>query len=178
VGDIQPAQPVKLICGIIAAGEEFLRRAQGELRAAFGDTDVSSDVTAFDFTDYYEAEMGMGLLRQFVSFRDFGDPGSLAAIKRRTNEIERRLAVPVAGGWRRRVNLDPGYVAPSQLVLASTKNFAHRIYLGEGIYAEVTLLFRKGGPEYLPWTYPDFRSGRYDEFLREVRRRLLAPPTS
>ena len=174
MGTIRTVEPVKLICGIIAAGPEVLAAAQERLRTAFGPVDVESPVWPFDFTDYYATEMGGGLLRRLIAFEQPIDPGRLAAIKRQTNDLEGLWAAPSPAGLRRRINLDPGYVTASKLVLATTKNFAHRIYLADGIYAEVTLTFRKGGCDVFPWTYPDFKSGRYTEFLLEVRRRALA----
>jgi len=173
MGTIHSVTPVKLICGMIAAGREMLPVATQALQAAFGEIDIESDIFPFDCTDYYAREMGPELVRQFVAFTVLVDPGRLAAIKQQTNAIEQQLSVAVESGSRRPVNLDPGYVAAAQLVLATTKNFAHRIYIGNGIYAEVTLLFHRSGCRTLPWTYPDFRSGRYDAFFLEVRRRLF-----
>jgi hypothetical protein len=118
--------------------------------------------------------MGDGLTRNFVSFRRVFDPGSLADAKLATNRIERELADKTGDTFRRRVNLDPGYVTAAKLVLATTKDFSHRVYLRDGIYAEVTLQFGSGGPRAQPWTYPDFASGAYSEFLMKVRRRSMA----
>jgi hypothetical protein len=140
----------------------------------FGPADLESDPISFDFTEYYRDEMGEDLLRQFVSFADLIDPGRLASTKIRTNALERELAAEETGRWKRRVNLDPGYLTAANVVLATTKDFAHRVYLGQGIYAEVTLNFRKDGVTHFEWTYPDYRSGAYDAFFLNVRRRYLA----
>jgi len=171
VGEIVPALPVKLFCGMIAADTRLFLRAGNVLTGLYGDIDWESDPIPFDFTDYYEDEMGTGLLRKFVAFAKLMDPGRLADVKIRTNGLEQELATGTDG--RRRINLDPGYVDGSRLVLATTKNVAHRIYLGQGIYAEVTLTFRKNGCGYFDWTYPDYRSDRYAGCLREIRRRYL-----
>jgi hypothetical protein len=162
---------VKLICGMIAADEALMTRVEAELTSRFGGIDLRSDLTPFDYTDYYEKEMGGGLLRRFVSFAGLIDPGELAGIKVFTNTIEQRMA---QGSGKRTINLDPGYVTAAKLVLATTKDFTHRIYLRDGIYAEVTLSFRKSGPAFFDWTYPDFKSGRYNGFLAEVRKMVMA----
>lgn len=171
--EIRPVVPVKLFCGMIAVNEEIILRAKEEMRKLFGGIDLESDLIPFDFTDYYREEMGEGLLRKFVSFSDLIDPGRLADIKIQTNKLERTLAIESKGRSRRRVNLDPGYVSADKLVLATTKNFSHRIYLRDGIYAEVTLNFKKSGCVYFDWTYPGFRSGKYTPFFLEVRRRAF-----
>lgn len=173
MGNIAPVEPVKLICGIIAGSEERFRDVKAELARIAGPVDGESERFAFDATDYYEREMGKPLHRWFVSFRALIDPARLAEIKQRTNEIEKRSASGEGSSVRRNVNLDPGYLTGASLVLATTKNFSHRIYIGDGIYAEVTLLFRKDGFTYFDWTYPDFRSGRYGEFLLQVRKSYL-----
>lgn len=171
---VKTVESVKLIVGILAAGEDNLGLARERLKAALGAVDGESRVWPFEDTDYYTAEMGEGLLRQFVSLETPFDPGELASVKRKTHGIEMDLAEGVGLTARRSINLDPGLVTPWNLVLATTKNFAHRVYIGQGIYAEVTLLYRGGRWEALPWAYPDYRSGRYDAFLTGARRRLLA----
>ena len=171
---VRNVEPVVFICGIIAADAGVLDEAVNVLEAEFGAIRSCSEVYSFDTTGYYAAEMGEELVRRFVHFRDCIDPGTLAGIKLRTNELERRFATRSdAGKIRRRVNLDPGYVTPAKLVLATTKDFAHRICLRDGIYAEVTLNFGKEGVRSNEWTYPDFKSGRYDEFLLAVRQQAL-----
>jgi len=164
-------RPVKLIAGLLAGQAEWLDAAVAALVERFGRTDVVSEDMAFDFTDYYEAQMGRDLLRRFVAFERLIDPGELAAVKCRTNELEAELAgrfteVP------RPVNIDPGYVELGKLVLASAKNFSHRVYLRDGIYAEVTLQYRRGKWMAGPMTFPDYAGGRYDAFLTAARQRL------
>jgi hypothetical protein len=171
MGGIRQAERVKLICGMISADETLMTQVETELAGRFGGIDLRSDLMPFDYTDYYEKEMGAGLFRRFVSFATMIDPVELADIKVVTNSIEQRLA---RGTGKRTINLDPGYVTPAKLVLATTKDFSHRIYLRDGIYAEVTLNFRKSGLTFFDWTYPDFKSGRYNDFLAEVRRRVMA----
>ena len=174
MGAARQPLPVKLICGMIAGRADLFGEAEARLAALYGPVDGRSDVMAFDLTDYYSEEMGQGLLRQFVTFQELIDPGRLARIKLETNEIERGFHASSAGAPRRRINLDPGYLTAAKFVLATTKDFAHRVYLSDGIYAEVTLGFRKSGCVSFDWTYPDFRSPRYAPFLLEARRRYMA----
>jgi hypothetical protein len=167
----EPTDPpaVKLICGMISSRTERLDAAAEELARAFGDVDLRSEVMDFDFTHYYDQEMGSPLLRQFVSFAELRRADALVEAKLRTHAIEADFARRSDGQPRRPINLDPGYIEPSKLVLASTKNFSHRIYLGRGVYAEVTLRYRRGRWEPLEWTFPDYRSRRYDAFLTAAR---------
>lgn len=161
--------PVLLICGAIFRDDAPLAEALARLEQRFGPIADRSAVFPFDFTNYYEPEMGAGLQRQFFTFRQPIRADHLADIKNFTGTIEQDLA----RDRQRRVNLDPGYLTATKLVLATTKDFAHRIYLRDGIFAEVTLTFTRTGIRALPWTYPDFASDRYTPFLLEVRRRLL-----
>ncbi len=170
MGDISNPLPVKLIVGMLSRSREALAEASRRMEGAYGPIDLTGDVMDFNFTDYYEDEMGNGLLRQFVAFEGLIDPDAIVAIKRTTNEIE----CDYADGTRRTVNLDPGYITESKLILASTKDFAHRIYLGEGIYAEVTLTYVHGRWVRHPYTFPDYASGLYDTFLTRARDALRA----
>jgi len=154
---------------VLAGREEWLGRAADLLKEEFGEIDLTSQTWPFDCTDYYEEEMGPGLLKRIHSFRELVDPESIAAIKHITNRLEQRIAAEHPEGPKRPVNLDPGYVAESKLVLATTKDYTHRIYLRAGIYAEVTLCWRRGGFEPWEWTYPDYRSEGYRAFFAKVR---------
>ncbi len=171
MADITPPQPVKLICGMLAASEPLLDTAAEALIEVYGPADLRSDVWAFDFTDYYQPQMGSELKRQFLAFERLIDPGELAAVKIHTNELEARFAD--SADVPRPVNLDPGYLTPARLILASCKDFAHRIYIGRGIYAEVTLQYR-GGWQKLDWTFPDYASQRYAAFMTEARNILIS----
>jgi len=171
MAEAQQPQPVKLICGMLAGGETLLSQAREALAGEFGAIELTSKVMDFNFTDYYDRQMGRPLYRQFVAFAEPFDPGDLADAKCRTNAIEERFAAG-ADGPPRPVNLDAGYIAPSKLVLASMKNFSHRIYLSRGVYAEITLQYHKGSWQPLSWTFPDYASGCYDAFLNAARDRL------
>jgi hypothetical protein len=173
MGVIRPARKVKLICGMISADVDLMRRSRTLLARQFGDVDDESDVWLFDATDYYEAEMGTDLKRMFVSFARLIDPGQIARIKRETNELEAQICRDCAAPPEfRLVNLDPGYVGIGKLVLATTKDYSHRIYVADGIYAEVTLHWHENRWEAWPWTYPDYASDRYHAFFTRVRNRL------
>jgi len=167
---VRSPRPVNLICGLISNDPDLMARAVRMLVEYAGPTDAVSGWWAFDSTDYYELEMGEGLQRQFVSFAKLIDPGELAQQKILSNELERRICyecgVPAD---QRRVNLDPGYLSLSKLVLATTKDYSHRLYLRDGIYAESTLHFENGRWMPWPWTYPDYAEERYHAFFGEVR---------
>jgi hypothetical protein len=162
--------PEKLVMGILstlAGGDDEL---QALLVEHWGRIDFRSPPIPFTFTDYYRDEMGDDITRTFVAFERLVDPSCLAAVKLTTNAIEDRFA----DQGRRRVNLDPGLMALSRFSLATTKESAHRVPLSHGIYAEITLLYSKGGFRSLDWTYPDFRSTGYRAVLNEIRSRYKA----
>jgi hypothetical protein len=123
----------------------------------------------FVHTTYYDGEMGPGLLRQVASFQNLVEPGALPDIKLATNEIETGFCLE----GKRRVNLDPGILTEERLILASGKNFTHRVYLRDGIYADLTLIYQKGGYRALPWTYADYREPLILHFLKALKRKLL-----
>jgi hypothetical protein len=112
--------------------------------------------------------MGSPIIRCFWAFTPLIAPSQIAEVKKTTNELEASLAAEY-GRVRRPVNLDPGYLEESKIVLASTKNFYHRILLADGIYGEVTLHFSAGSWQVFPWTFPDYRSGRYNYFFTRLR---------
>ncbi|MCF7956423.1 MAG: DUF4416 family protein [Phycisphaerae bacterium] len=171
--EIRQPQPVKLIVGILAADQECLQAAVEAVCSEFGESDFVSETFPFNRTDYYKDETGENILRQFVTFKELIDPGKLASIKHRTNQLEEQLAKKIDTALPRPVNLDPGIVELSKLVLASTKNFSHRIYIGENIYAELTLSYINGKWKSFSYTFPDFIDDRYHGFLSKVRERLL-----
>ena len=162
--------PVMLFVGMLSASERLFAEATAALSATCGPTEVVSPVIDFTYTDYYADEMGPSLKRVFCAFRDLIDPADLARIKLLTNALEEEFA---ASDARRPINLDPGYLTQAKVVLATAKNYAHRIYLSDGIYAEVTLHWRGGGWGPNPWTYPDYQSEPYGRFLAELRERYL-----
>ena len=171
--ELKSPQPVKLIIGILASDQRCLTASREALAAEFGPFDLASDAWLFNQTTYYKDQTGPRILRQFVTLEEPIDPGELADCKHRTNRLEQELSRTLGGTFRRPVNLDPGIIEPSKLILASTKNFSHRIYIGKKMYAEVTLVFDKGTWRRLPYTYPDYLQLPYLEFFSEVKGKLL-----
>ncbi|MBN1391443.1 MAG: DUF4416 family protein [Sedimentisphaerales bacterium] len=166
-------KPVKLIIGILAANDDALSQAVKTIESEFGTIDLKSQVWPFTQTDYYKDELGQNVLRQLVTIEKLIDPAHLADIKHKTNKIEKALAENLNLDLPRPVNLDPGIIEPSKLILASTKNFSHRIYIGNKIYAELTLSFIKGVWKSFDYTFPDYKENRYHDFLSKVRNRLV-----
>lgn len=175
MGVIRIHRPVKLFVSLITSRQGLSEEVEKRLINLFGPTDLRSGAFPFDSTHYYDEEMGVPLQRCFFSFADLIDPLQIPGAKTATNEIEIQFAKEHAA-VSRPVNLDPGYMEESKIVLASTKNFYHRILVSRGIYAEVTMHFEGGDWRYLPWTFPDFRTGRYHLFfkgMRQIYRRQL-----
>jgi len=168
----KPFVPVKLICGVMASEVRLIGTAEDRLTEVYGPIDRRSPLFDFDTTDYYTDDMGGPVKRTFLSFQNLIPPTRLAAVKLRTNELEEVIRKAVGVEYRA-VNLDPGYLTPSALIMATTKNFAHRVPLADGIYAHLELLFTKGGVKLLEWTYPDYRRKEPEEFFLGVRRAYL-----
>lgn len=173
MGQIQLPAPVLLVIALISRYEEALRWARDTTTRRFGDVAMSSAPLDFTETDYYLATMGSDLKKQFVAFQTLIDPVMLAEIKRETNSWESEYAALGFHPEPRPLNLDPGYITPAKLVLASTKDHAHRIYLRDGIYAEVTLVYRQRRWRPQPWTYPDYCREDYQQFFTRCREWLL-----
>jgi hypothetical protein len=159
------ASPVKLIAGILYRDESFLKEALQALKDRFSHIDYRGDAVPFEGTSYYEDEMGCGLLRVILSFRKLIEPTDLVEAKRDSRDIEAALSRE----GRRRVNIDMGYLDLHKVVLASFKERGNKVYLGRGVWADMTVFFRRGGVETLPWSFPDFKAGRYDGDLMEIR---------
>jgi hypothetical protein len=161
--------PVKLIAGLLASSDELLGEARAALSRRFGPLDGLSTPSTWNLSDYYCDEMGDVIHRQFVSFEELIAPEKLAGAKQVTNEME--------NAWRtgagRRVNVDPGYIATAKLVLASTKDAAHRVYLRSGIYAEATLHFSRGSFQPYAYSYRDYAAADAIAFFNEARARYL-----
>jgi hypothetical protein len=169
MGVAKEHRPVKLIVGMFTQREDLFHTARAELEKAYGAVDYISPAWPFDFTSYYAQEFGENLLRQFITFSELIDPVRLPEIKLSTNLLEQEFA----SEGKRQIDLDPGYIDPSKLILATTKNHQHRIYLGQGIFAEVTLRFTRKSFQPWDWTYPDYRTDHYIQFFNEVRQTYL-----
>ncbi len=157
--------PVKLFSGFIFSEQPVLARAVASLRKRFGPPDLESPAIDFLHTSYYEKEFGPGLKKKFISFGKLVPAGALLRAKLFTNALESRSA----RDGRRLINIDPGYLTLPKVVLATTKDFCHRIYMDKGIYEEVTLVFRGGSFQPWEWTYPDFRTPEYIAFFNQLR---------
>ena len=160
--------PVKLILGILSSIPEILPRAEAQLISSFGAIDGRSELFLFDWTHYYDKTMGSPIYRRFLSFEQLIEPATIAGVKIKTNELESDFSGDYPNILRP-INLDPGYLEQSKIVLASAKNYFHRILISDGIYAEVTLHFEEGEWQPFPWTFPDFKSGRYHPFFSSLR---------
>ncbi len=163
------ALPAKLVIGLLYSNPERLREVLDALSVRFGPVDFLSGPGPFTYTSYYEPEMGKGLYRRTASFLQLVAPDALPDIKLFTNELEARLSVE----GNRQFNIDPGLLSEERLVLATGKNYTHRIYLGDGIFADLTLIYQKGSFRALPWTYPDYREPLLLHFLAALRQKLM-----
>jgi hypothetical protein len=175
MGSIRAFNPVKLFVGVLVSGESLVAKVESCLSSEFGPVDHRSPVMPFTFTSYYRKETGDSILRAFFSFERLIEADQLPDIKRQTNAMEETLTAADTS-VKRPVNLDPGYIEHAKVILASTKNFYHRMYLARGIFGEVTMHFRDGRYEFFPWTYPDYKSVEYQKFfleLRDIYRRQL-----
>jgi hypothetical protein len=173
MGSIHDPAPVQLIIAVSSRYAEALAWARETAMRNYGPIALASDAFDFTETDYYTAAMGAGLKKQFLAFERPIDPAALAGIKHQTNQWEAEYAALGRHSEPRPLNLDPGYITAAKLVLASTKDHAHRIYLRDGIYAEVTLAFRQRQWHPLDWTYPDYRRDDYHQFFNRCRQLVL-----
>ena len=165
MGTIFSEKPIKLFIGFILSDCSLLDTVYQEFEHLFGPTDTQSELFDFSHTDYYSKEMGAPLKKGFVSFSNLVLPSQLSSIKIQTNKIEDRYKINLL----RKVNIDPGIISLHHVLLLSTKDFSHRIPLGKGIYAELTLLFSQGHFQTVPWTYPDFSRVDYQGYFLNVR---------
>jgi hypothetical protein len=167
-----PCEPedVKLICSLFSPQETLIDQVIGELEGSFGLLEWRSPRLYFDRTRYYEKEMGWPLYRHFVAFKKLIRPEAIVDMKLATNLIEQKHLVR----GNRQINIDPGYVSLERLVLATGKNYTHRIYLSKGIYADLTLVFHKGSFKPLDWTYRDYADPAVIGYFNEVREKYRA----
>ncbi|MDD5070498.1 MAG: DUF4416 family protein [Candidatus Omnitrophica bacterium] len=156
---------VKQIFGFIYSDEDSYLKSLEILRGIYGPSDYESQKLKFSYTDYYAPEMGSPLYRRFVSFLKLQEANNFVNIKLTAIEVEKQFLV--AGN--RLVNIDPGYINDAKLVLTTTKDFAHRIYLDKGVYAEVTLCYRNGMFRHLETTFPDYRTCDYQDIFLSIR---------
>ncbi|HLA41163.1 MAG TPA: DUF4416 family protein [Candidatus Glassbacteria bacterium] len=160
-------QPVKLFAAMLFRDPERLALARAAMCERYGEEDFAGSAFPFSHTNFYQPEMGAPLYRVFLSFRKLVPPGELAGAKLNSDQIEKALAGPEGG---RTVNIDPGTIDYQKVVLASFKYQGQKIYLRDGVWADLTLYYRKGGWSSFEWTFPDFKTGDYDGELLEIRR--------
>ncbi|MFH2044728.1 MAG: DUF4416 family protein [Pseudomonadota bacterium] len=166
----RPPNPAKLVIGVFLNDKNLIELLENELIAEFGPVDIISQWFLFDYTSYYAHEMGSPLFRRMFVFKKLIKQASLSQIKNFTNELEARYSK----NGKRTVNIDPGYMLHEKFVLATGKNFSHRIYIGNNIYADLTLIYQNGEFRTLPWTYPDYADEKMLTFLINVRDKYVA----
>lgn len=162
-------EKVLLFSGVLSS-IGFPEEVRASLEAEFGRIDYVSPSIPFTFTDYYNEEMGTPIERFFISFERLITPDMLSAAKVFTNNLENRMSCD----GKRKINLDPGTMSIGNIVLATTKNRAHRIAIGNNLYAEVTLMYHHKGYESFSWTYADYKSREVQDILLEMRRMYLS----
>lgn len=166
---IKKHKKVKLIFGLISAKDDLFIKVEKILSKKFNKIDFRSENIPFTHTTYYQEEFGSGLKRKFLSFERLIQPEILPLIKMFSNIIENKLSKNNC----RQINIDPGYLTDAKLILASTKDFMHRIYLKKGIFEEITLYYQNNSFNYWSWTFPDYRSKRYISLFNQIRKIYL-----
>ncbi len=166
-----PHEPdhVKLISSLFSPNKEFIESAIDQLTDFFGPVDWISPELIFDRTKYYAREMGRPLFRRFVSFEALVPSDYIVEVKLISNKVEQQYLHE----GNRKINIDPGYISPERLILATGKNYIHRVYLSKGIFADLTLIFERGGFRPLEWTYPDYAVPDVIEALNSVREQYM-----
>lgn len=161
--------PAKLVISVFMKEKNVFDEIFDGLEEIAGPCDIISKWLDFDFTDYYYKEMGSPLYRRIIAFKPLIEQEMLASIKTRTNALENLFLLQ----GNRQVNIDPGYLLSSRFILATGKDYSHRIYIGQQIYADLTLMYTKKGFKTLEWTYPDYASTQVTDFLGKVRDKYL-----
>ncbi len=175
MGKLFLAKPAKLIISMFTSDKCLFGLYKDELKKRFGKVDIESSVQPFDFTDYYEKEFGKKLIQKLFSFSTLIKQDELAEIKKITNDLESNFGKENSkknmSDRKRKINLDPGYITLDKYILASTKNGPSRIYLNQGIYAEITLRFINKSFVPCEYTYPNYKTNEYIIFLNSVRQK-------
>ncbi len=167
---LKKPDPAKLVVGCIMNNKDDIAKLFVMLEDIFGSVDMISSWLDFAYTDYYYKEMGFPLYRKVFVFKPLIAQDDLAIIKKRTNELETSFL----SDEKRTINIDPGYLVSSRFILATGKEYSHRIYIGHKIYADLTLMYsKKRGFQTLDWTYPDYASKAMISFLSKVRNKYL-----
>ena len=164
--------PKKLIFGLIASQGLIFQKTQDLLIQLYGPLDTESQLFSFTYTDYYKKQMEGALKRKFISCTNLYSPDKLSEIKLKTNNLEDEIALEIKSN-KRVVNIDPGILSAASLIMATVKDFSHRIPMQKGIYGHLEFLFGKDSVKILPWTYPDYRSPEYHDYFLNVRELYL-----
>lgn len=172
MGTVRTPLPVKLFVAMLSSDAALFAGCLAVLAKQYGPVDHHSEIRPWTTTDYYNEEMGTGLLRSFAFFGALAEPDVLPGMKLLSVELEDRFSLLVSGKRSRRINIDPGYLTEAKVLLSTTKDYSHRVYIGRGIYAEATLQFRGGRYRETETTYPDYRSDETIELFMNMRERL------
>ncbi|HYA13881.1 MAG TPA: DUF4416 family protein [Syntrophales bacterium] len=165
----RPAEAVKLFMSTIYADDDIVKNFLEILSKHYGDIDFISERLSFHYTDYYNGEMGSRLVRRIVLFDTLIRPEALPDIKMLTNGVEDSFTF----NGKRQVNIDPGYISLAHLILATGKGYTHRPYLRDGIYADLTLIYKEKSFHSLPWTYPDYAEEHAIEMFNRIRSKYI-----
>ena len=165
MSELREPKPVKLFIGLIFCDQHIARECLKKLEGEYGEFDLESTAVPFEGTGYYSAEMGAELYRQIYSFRKLIKREEIVQVKLFTNNLEEVFSYQ----GKRSVNIDPGYIAQEHLILATAKGFAHRPYLGSGVYADLTMMFRGNEFQTLEWTYPDYGTDEMKSLFTKIR---------
>jgi hypothetical protein len=167
----KPKEPAaaKLILAAIYKDPSTALSVWKAIEKTWGPLDFLSEVRPFDYTTYYDREMGRPLFRRWAAFRTLVPQDLLVHIKWQALDLEQQWRL----GENRQINLDPGLITAERLVLATGKNYSHRIYLGRGIFGDLTLVFYQGSYQPLPWTYPDYQDQQSLWMFNKIREKYL-----
>ncbi|MFC1548520.1 DUF4416 family protein [Candidatus Omnitrophota bacterium] len=165
MGALIDQKPIKLVVSLIFKDDMVIKKTEDILRKKYGEFDSHERTLPFDFTDYYDKEFGKPLKRKLMCFKKPVNKEKIADIKIATNRIEARFRKK----GNRTVNIDPGYITEAKLVLLTTKDYTHRVYVGKRVFAESTLFFQDGTFKPWPWTYPDYASEELISYFNKVR---------
>lgn len=166
---LEEAVPVKLFTGVIYSKNAQVDNCIKRLEKRFGKTDYVSERFSFHYTTYYEDEMGTELSRIIITFKPLIKRDELVKIKHFTNEVEELYS----SNDKRQINIDPGYIAPEHLILATGKGYYHRPYLGKGVYSDLTLVYTNKDFRPLRWTYPDYRTKKMRRLFKNLREKYM-----
>jgi hypothetical protein len=186
LGTVHAHPPVKLVTALLGRDLALLAEIENRIEKAYGPVEERSEVFLFTHAHRFDLEMGENLSKRVISFAELLPVEKFPEVKLFANDLEWEYREHLIDRSRRLVNIDPGYVTLSKVVLASTRNYAHHIYLGQGVYAELLLRYHRGALRNLPWTYPDFRthlvhsffSRTRDRYQVQLRARFAHPPDS